>query len=35
LCADLKVIWTHLPFAHLILHHVGIPRSTSALECER
>jgi hypothetical protein len=35
LCADLKVIRTHLSHVRLTLHRVDIPRSTSALECER
>ena len=35
LCVDLKVIRTLFSFVCLTLCRVGIPRSTSALECER
>jgi len=31
LCSDLKVIWTQFSPVILTFHHVGIPRSTSAL----
>ena len=34
LCADLKVIKTHIHFVRLTLHPVGVPRSAGAPECQ-